>query len=102
MKFYHLSAWLAAIMMMALPAKAFDGEDYKAYAEEMRKTVWAQEGLPEFKNYQCPEKYKGESAVILAAYDEMLLDQKSKLKTFGLSFYTIKQLNYNRLHRQLI
>lgn len=90
------------MLLMALPGKAFDQKDYKAYAEEMRKTVWAQDGLPEFKNYKCPAKYKNESAVILAAYDELLLDQKSKLKTFALNFYTIKQLNYNRLNRQLI
>lgn len=102
MKIHYRIAWLALVLMAALPVCAFDGDDYKAYAAEMRKTVWAQEGLPEFKNYKCPEKYKNESAVILAAYDEMLLDQKSKLKTFGLNFYTVKQLNYNRLHRQLI
>lgn len=102
MKLHYLMAWIAIGWMAIAPAHAFDAEDYKAYAAEVRKTVWAQEGLPEFTNYKCPEKYKNESAVILAAYDEMLLDQKSRLKTFGLNFYTIKLLNYNRLHRQLI
>lgn len=102
MKINLFSSLFAICLMAVLPVKAFDSKDYKAYAEEMRKTVWAQEGLPEFKNYKCPDKYKNESAVILAAYDEMMLDQKSKLKTFALNFYTVKQLNYNRLRRQLI
>lgn len=90
------------LLLCATQGSAFDNDDYKAYAQEMRKAVWAQDSLPEFKNYKCPAKYKNESAVVLAAYDEMLLDQKSKLRMSGLNFYTVKQLNYNRLNRQLI
>ena len=89
------------LLLCATQGSAFDNDDYKAYAQEMRKAVWAQDSLPEFKNYKCPAKYKNESAVVLAAYDEMLLDQKSKLRMSGLNFYTVKQLYYNRLNRQL-
>ena len=43
---------------------------YKLFAEETRKEVWALE-LPEFANTAVPEKYKDESAVILAAHSRL-------------------------------
>ena len=56
-----------ALLLASPNANADDKEKYKLFAEETRKEIWALE-LPEFANTAVPEKYKDESAVILAAH----------------------------------
>ncbi len=58
---------------------ADDKEKYKLFAEETRKEVWALE-LPEFANTAIPEKYKDESAVILAAHSRLEITQKDPIQ----------------------
>ena len=55
-----------ALLLTTPNANADDKEKYKLFAEETRKEVWALK-LPEFTNTAIPDKYKDESAVILAA-----------------------------------
>ena len=68
-------------------ANADDKEKYKLFAEETRKEVWALE-LPEFTNTAVPEKYKDESAVILAAHSRVRSHQRpvSTLAPFSEDF----------------
>ena len=80
---------------------AFDNEDYQKYAEEIRQSVWSQD-LPEFQSPRPTDSFKEESAVILALYDELLLNQKTRLRGLGFNLYTVKELTNNRLQRMLI
>ncbi|MBO4606861.1 MAG: hypothetical protein J5682_03065 [Prevotella sp.] len=80
---------------------AFDNEDYQKYAEEIRQSVWSQD-LPEFQSPRPTDSFKDESAVILALYDELLLNQKTRLRGLGFNLYTVKELTNNRLQRMLI
>lgn len=66
-----------ALILTTLQVKADDGDKYAAFAKEIRREVWSQD-LPEFKNTTIPEKYKNESAVILAAYSQLKITQKYK------------------------
>ena len=92
---------LTTFLLSVSIVSAFDKKDYLAYAEEIRQTVWTQD-LPEFQSPQHTGQYKEESAVILALYDELLLNQKTRLRGLGLNIYTIKELTNNRLQRILI
>lgn len=83
-------------------AQAFNEDDYRAYAKAMREQVWQMKGLPEFDTRQCPANLKGESAVILAAYDEVTVDQNKRLRSTGLNFYNVRQLTYNHIKRRLV
>lgn len=66
-----------ALILTTLQVKADDGDKYATFAKEIRREVWSQD-LPEFKNSTIPEKYKNESAVILAAYSQLEITQKYK------------------------
>lgn len=100
----HRWALILLVTAWGIPAVAFDKEDYKAYVKEVRQQVWSQD-LPEFKQTKCPDKYKGESAVILAAYDRLIVDQKKKIRNGGdllFGWYSVRELNVERLNRQLV
>ena len=66
------------MMMMSLHVAAFDDNDYKKYCQEVKQQIWSMD-LPQFKTRKAPEKYKKESAVILAKYEDYSIDQKRKL-----------------------
>jgi hypothetical protein len=50
-------------------------EEYPDYAKRIRQEVWAWD-KPEFKNYNVPEQYKDESAVILAHHEDIKVESK--------------------------
>ena len=64
-----------ALLLTTPNANADDKEKYKLFAEETRKEVWALK-LPEFTNTAVPDKYKDESAVILAAHSRLEITKK--------------------------
>lgn len=68
-----------ALLLTTPNANADDKEKYKLFAEETRKEVWALK-LPEFTNTAVPDKYKDESAVILAAHSPVGNHQKDPLQ----------------------
>lgn len=77
-------------------------QDYDEYAQKVREEVWAWD-LPEFKNYNIPDEYKNESAVILAKHDQILATGKSKFRVnAALAFGINKELLYTNTHRELI
>lgn len=50
-------------------------EEYPDYAKRIRQEVWAWD-KPEFKDYNVPEQYKDESAVILAHHEDIKVESK--------------------------
>ena len=75
MKKFLLSISLA--MACALTAYADKASDYKEYATRVRAEVWA-DSLPQFSAPpQVPDKYKNESAVILAAHKNISAKKKT-------------------------
>lgn len=64
-----------ALLLTTPNANADDKEKYKLFAEETRKEVWALK-LPEFTNTAVPDKYKDESAVILAAHSRLEITKR--------------------------
>lgn len=76
-----------ALLFITPNANADAKEKYKLFAEETRKEVWALE-LPEFTNTAVPEKYKDESAVILAAHSRLEVTKRpvSTLAPFSEDF----------------
>ena len=88
----------------AINLMAFDEEDYRAYAASMREQVWKKTALPEVDNHRCPPSMKKESAVILASYDEVTIDQRKRLRgnAFNLTLYNVRQLTYNHIKRRMV
>ena len=87
-------------IFIALPSLAFDNNDYKKFVEKVKEEVWGQD-LPQFKNRNVPAKYKNESAVILARYEEVIVDQKRKF-SFWAGNKMVKQINGTQIQRYLI
>ena len=79
-------------------------EKYKAFADTIRKNVWAMD-LPQFKNTNIPSKYKNESAVIVASYRDVSVAQKSHLNlltVINLSFKMKRNIISSDLNRVCI
>jgi hypothetical protein len=70
------------LLMGATGVYADKLEKYKAFADTIRQNVWGMD-LPQFKNTDIPAKYKNESAVIVAAYRDVSVTQKSRLDLFS-------------------
>lgn len=88
--------------VLILLTQKVSAQDYKEYAKSVRDEVWTWD-LPAFKNYQVPEQYKNESAVILATHDQILATGKTKLRVkFGLDFKMNKELLYTNTNRTMI
>jgi hypothetical protein len=93
---------LIIVMCCTLSMMAFDEEDYRAYAASMREQVWKKTALPEFDNHRCPLSMKKESAVILASYDEVTIDQRKRLRGTAMTLYNVRQLTYNHIKRRMV
>ena len=90
-----------ALLLASPNANADDTEKYKLFAEETRKEVWALE-LPEFANTAIPEKYKDESAVILAAHSRLEVTKKTRFNVgafLGGFHYIDREVNCRDLYR---
>ena len=69
-----------ALLLTTPNANADDKEKYKLFAEETeKKEVWALK-LPEFTNTAVPDKYKDESAVIMAAHSRLEITKKTRFR----------------------
>lgn len=58
--------------------RADEMEKYKAFADTVRQHVWSM-NMPQFTNTNVPKRYKNKSAVIVAAYRDISITQKSML-----------------------
>lgn len=86
--------------VFVFPVMAFDDKDYKAYVEKVKKEVWSRD-MPQFKNRNVPARFNNESAVILARYEEAIVDQKRKFSIYASQGF-VKQINSTHLQRYLI
>ena len=68
---------LTALSVLWLTAAADDRDDYRQWAEQVRQEVWSKP-LPAFQQRVCPDEYKKHSVVVLAAYEEVIVDQHNK------------------------
>lgn len=65
---------LFLLIIITLQAQAaYDYSQYKDYVAEVKKEVWGKD-LPQFDNLNVPAKYKNESAIIMACYEELNVD----------------------------
>lgn len=62
------------LVLLALPAMAFDNDDYLKYVQKVKEEVWGKD-LPQFNNRTVPARYKNESAVVMAFYEELTVDK---------------------------
>lgn len=95
---------LLALLLVAPRANADDKEKYRLFAEETRKAVWALE-LPEFANPAVPDKYKDESAVILAAHSRLEVTKKTRFNVgafLGGFHYIDREVNCRDIYRMLV
>lgn len=95
---------LLAMLLVAVGATADDVEKYKAFAQETRQAVWALE-LPEFATPAPAEKYKNESAVILAAHSRLEVTKKTRFNAgafFGGFHYIDREVNCRDIYRMLV
>ena len=93
-----------ALLLTTPNANADDKEKYKLFAEETRKEVWALK-LPEFTNTAVPDKYKDESAVILAAHSRLEITKKARFNVgafLGGFHYIDREVNCRDLYRMLV
>lgn len=95
----HLLITVVAALSVAT-ASAFDRKDYKAYADGVRRQVWAQE-LPEFQHPATTDRFANRSAVILAAYDEFCVTKRNKFSFFS-NTGSLPELTCNVLSRQMV
>lgn len=72
----HPALFLLVFMVFSpLTANAFDKNDYKEYADNVRRRIWSQD-LPEFLHPQHTERFADKSEVVIAAYDEFVANKK--------------------------
>ena len=96
----RITIFVALALSLALHVSAFDQNDYKAYAEELRRSVWEQD-LPEFQNVKTTDRFSNHSAVILAAYDEYSVTHKNKFNLFSVNGLS-QELNSYSLWREMV
>ena len=85
--------------IVALPMMAFDKNDYLKFVKEVKQEVWAK-NLPQFNNREVPAQYKNESAIVLARYEELTVDQSKKFNFYYVT--SLKQYTSIHLKRYLI
>lgn len=91
---------LLTLAVMTVFSQNIFADDYTEHAKKAREAVWAWD-RPEFKNYNVPEKYKNESAVIIAWHNELLATGKSRLRfTFNININ--KELYYTNIDRIMV
>lgn len=99
----HVTALLGVLMLGVLPSSADEAADYKIFADETREAVYSMD-LPSFAVRDVPERYRDESAVYVAVYNE--LDARKKTG-FGhlpgtLRFSRKARVEGGELYRMLI
>lgn len=76
---------LLVLTMGLATAKADDKEKYQQLAEQIRSEVWSRD-LPAFRQRSCPDSLKGHSAVMLAFYQEVSINDRTKINAAQLLF----------------
>lgn len=97
----HLIGLFATLFILSINSTLL-ANDYKRHAKEIRDAVWSW-NIDAFKNYSTPEKYKNESAVILAHHQQVEATSKNKFRMNALLFGDInRELYYTNIDRRMI
>lgn len=101
MKRYILT--LATLAALWCTADADDRDNYRQWAEQVRREVWAKP-LPAFSQKACPEAYRQHSVVTLAAYEELVVDQhlKADIAMLLLTWQAMHQVSVSYCYRTLV
>ena len=101
MKRYILT--LATLAVLWCTAAADDRYNYRQWAEQVRREVWAKP-LPAFSQKACPEAYRQHSVVTLAAYEELVVDQhlKADIAMLLLTWQAMHQVSVSYCYRTLV
>ena len=94
---------LAALSVLCFSAVADDRDDYRQWAEQVRQEVWSKP-LSAFQQQACPNEYKKHSVVVLAAYEEVVVDQHNKADAamLLLTWQIMRQVSVSYCHRTLL
>ena len=94
---------LTALSVLWLTAAADDRDDYRQWAEQVRQEVWSKP-LPAFQQRVCPDEYKKHSVVVLAAYEEVIVDQHNKADAamLLLTWQIMRQVSVGYCYRTLL
>jgi len=92
---------LLVVLFIASINNTLSADDYKEHAKEMRNAVWNW-NMDAFKNYSVPEKYKDESAVVLAHHQQIEATAKNKLSRVLLYGDLNRNLYYTNIERIMI
>lgn len=79
----RLMLFTVVLLSLGVTVRADEQDDY---ARQVRQEVWNWD-KPEFRNYQVPDEYKNESAVVLARHQEIELRSKRIVQLVRL-YYT--------------
>src|SRR5574344_762916 len=92
---------LLLLLLLLGVAQVLASDDYKEYAEEVRKEIWSW-NRPEFDVKAVPEKYDKESAVILAQRREIEISSRGKVRFGFNSFDVNRRVSYTDIQRKRI
>lgn len=97
----HLIGLLAILLIIPMNGNLF-ANDYKTHAKEIRDAVWNWD-MNEFKNYSTPEKYKNESAIVIAHHQRIETTSKNKFRMNAFLFGDVnRELYYSNIDRRMI
>lgn len=92
---------MMSLIMVNIAAHADEAADYRKFAEETREWVYLMD-LPAFDVREIPEKYKDESAVYLAIYNNLSILRFPEQKRMSLRYSREKCVEQGMLERSLV
>lgn len=93
---------LIAIALLLNSVAMLAADEYNEMATIVKTTVWGWNN-PEFKNYTVPDKYKDESAVLLAVREEIYANRKTNFRLSSVSFFALhKEMSYTHTVRKMV
>lgn len=90
-----------SLIVVSASAKADEAADYKKFAEETREWVYSMD-LPAFEVREIPEKYKDESAVYIAIYNNLYILRPDEQRRLAVLSSREKYVEQGILERSLV
>ncbi|MDR0748946.1 MAG: DUF3857 domain-containing protein [Tannerellaceae bacterium] len=96
----YLIELLAILLISSINSNLF-ADNYEKHAKEIRDAVWNWD-IDAFKNHSIPEKYKYESAVVLARHQQIEATSKNKFRMYGFFVNVNREVYYTNIDRIMI
>lgn len=94
-------AAMMSLIIVNITARADEAADYRKFADETREWVYSMD-LPAFDVREIPEKYKDESAVYIAIYNNLSIRRFSDQRRLSMRYSRDKCVEQGVLERSLI